>query len=375
MTGRLGAVRGEFPVLTDCVYLNSNSTGAIPRGVEPVLHHYWHTLSHWRDTAWTGWLDELTDYREALATFIGAPRGTVITDVNVSTLLGRIGTCLDFRGERNRVITTDLEFPTVPRIWAGFGRYGAELVVAGSGGPEFDLDAIEGAIDERTRLVCVAHGSATTGALLDLERIVARAHEAGALVAVDAFQTVGAVPLDVTALGADFVLGGAHKWLCGAHTAFLYVRSDLLPELRPAATGWFAAAHPLEVSASAEPAADARRFAGGTPVPVAAMMSRVGLDLVAAVGSAEIRAHSLACTDKIIERADAAGIEVRTPRDPARRGGMINLRFPGDRLVASELARRGMICSWRDGLRVAPHFYNTIDEVELFLDAVTELAR
>lgn len=375
MTGGLGAVRGEFPVLADCVYLNSNSTGAIPRGVEPVLQRYWHTLSHWRDSAWAGWLDELTEYRETLADFIGAPRGTVITEVNVSTLLGRVGTCFDFRGARNRVITSDHEFPTVPRIWAGFARYGAELVVAGSGGPEFDVDALEAAIDERTRLVCVAHGSATTGALLDLERIVARAHEAGALVAVDAFQTVGAVPLDVTALGADFVLGGAHKWLCGTHTAFLYVRPDLLPQLRPAATGWFAAAHPLEFHPAAEPAADARRFAGGTPVPIAAMMSRVGLDLLAGVGAAEIRAHSLRCTDTIIQRADAAGIEVRTPRDPARRGGMINLRLPGDRLLTSVLAGRGMICSWRHGLRVAPHLYNTVDEVEWFMDAVTELAR
>ncbi|WP_199521308.1 aminotransferase class V-fold PLP-dependent enzyme [Jiangella anatolica] len=375
MTGVLDAVRAEFPVLTDCVYLNSNSTGAIPRGVEPILRTYWHTLSHWRDTAWIGWLDELTAYRDTLADFIGAPRGTVVTDTNVSTLLGRIGSCFDFRGERNRVVTSDLEFPTVPFVWAGFARHGAHLVAAGSGGPEFDLDALEAAIDERTRLVCVSHGSYTTGAILDLDRVIARAHEAGALVVVDAFQTVGSVPLDVGALDADFVLGGAHKWMCGTHTAFLYVRPDLLPTLRPAATGWFAGADPLAFQESSEPAADAQRFAGGTPIPITAMMSRVGLDLLAAAGSAQIRAHSLRCTDTIIQRADAAGIEVRTPREPERRGGMINLRFPGDRQVVPRLARRGLICSWRDGLRVAPHLYNTIDEVETFMDALTELAR
>jgi kynureninase len=105
------------------------------------------------------------------------------------------------------------------------------------------------------------------------------------------------------------------------------------------------------------------------------MMSRVGLDLLAAVGSAEIRAHSLRCTDKIIQRAEAAGIEVRTPRDPTRRGGMINLSFAGDRQAVPVLARRGLICSWRDGLRVAPHVYNTLDEVETFMDALAELTR
>ncbi len=369
------AIRVEFPLLADCVYLNSNSTGATPRGVEHVLRNYWQTLSTWRDTAWSGWLAELNGYVEALASFIGAPPGTVITDTNVSTLLGRVGTCFDFRGERNRVVITDLEFPTVPFFWRGFARYGAELVVAGTGGPDFGLEALEDAIDERTRLVCVSHGSYTTGAILDLERVVARAHEYGALVVVDVFQTVGSVPLDVVALQADFVLGGAHKWMCGAHTAFLYVRQELLETLHPAATGWFASADPFAFQESTEWATDARRFAGGTPVPMTAMMSRVGLDLLAEVGSEGIREHSLRCTDHVIQRADADGIEVRTPRTPERRGGMVNLCFPGDRTAAVDLAARGLICSWRRGLRVAPHIYNTIDEIDLFMDVLAEVRR
>jgi selenocysteine lyase/cysteine desulfurase len=362
-------IRAEFPLLADCVYLNSNSTGAMPRGVHQVLGSYWKTMTTWRDEAWGDWLAQMSSYVDTLAGFIGAPAGTVVTDVNVTTLLGRLGTCLDFSGPRNRVVTSDLEFPSVPFLWRGFARYGASLVTVGSGGPDFDVDALEEAIDERTRLVCVSHGSYQTGAVLDLSRIVARAHSVGALVAVDAFQTVGIVPVDVQALGVDFLLGGAHKWMCGAHTAFLYARRDLLPSLEPAATGWFAAADPLSFGPSSGWAPNANRLAGGTPIPLTHMMSRVGLDLLASVGIDEIRAHSLRCTDRIIARADAAGIEVRTPRDS--RGGVVVLSLPD---IHGALAARGMICSWRAGLRVAPHIYNTLDEVDLFMDAVEELS-
>ncbi|PXX56354.1 selenocysteine lyase/cysteine desulfurase [Nocardia tenerifensis] len=358
-------LRAEFPVLETCVYLNSNSTGAMPRGVEHVLARYWNTVRDWRDDAWGGWLEELDGYVHALSQFLGAPTGTVVTDANLTTLLGRLATCFDFGGERTKVVTTDREFPTVPFLWHGFARYGAEPVVV-----DFDTDAVESAIDERTLLVCVAHGSYTTGAVLDLDRIVERAHRMGALVIVDTFQTVGVVPLHLRALDVDFVLGGAHKWLCGAHTAFLYARRELLPTLRPAATGWFAGRDPLSFRPAEDWAPDARRLAGGTPIPLTAMMSRVGLDLLAQVGAPAIREHSLRCTDLIIERADDAGIPVRTPRTPHLRGGVVCLRFPGDETVKKRLAGRGMVCSWREGLRLAPHIYTTLDEIDAFMDAL-----
>ena len=156
--------------------------------------------------------------------------------------------------------------------------------MVGTGGPRFDQDAIEARVDERTLLVCVPHASFSSGATIDLPRLVARAHDVGALVVVDAFQTVGAVPLDVTALGVDIVLGGAHKWLCGAGTAFLYVRPDLVRALEPAATGWQAGDRALTFRPSTGWAAGARRFAGGTPYPLTSLISQVGLDLLAGVG-------------------------------------------------------------------------------------------
>jgi kynureninase len=367
VTARL---RAEFPLLEDCVYLNSNSTGAVPRAAEDVLRRYWATLRRWRDDVWNGWLDDMQAYADALAGFVGGPMGSVVTDANVSTLLGRIASCFDYRPPRNRVVTTDLEFPTVPFLWRAFGRYGAELDVVGSGGAWFDEDALEKRIDERTLLVCVPHASYATGAVIDLARVVTRAHDVGALVVVDAFQTVGVVPFDVATIDADFVLGGAHKWLCGVGTAFLYVRPDLLPALRPAATGWLAGDDPMTFMPSAGWATDARRFAGGTPFPLTALMSRVGLDLLAAVGIDAIREHSLRCTDRVMRRAVDAGIPVVSPEAPAQRGGVVCVSLPDGENVKRRLADRRMICSWRGSLRIAPHVYNTLDEIDAFMDAL-----
>ncbi|MGS2620140.1 aminotransferase class V-fold PLP-dependent enzyme [Micromonospora sp. LZ34] len=352
------------------MYLNSNSTGAVPRGAETILRRYWETLCTWRDDVWEEWLGDLRAYGNVVAGFIGGPQGSVITDANVSTLLGRIASCFDYRPPRNRVVTTHLEFPTVPFIWRAFGRYGAELDVVGAGAHGFDDDALERRIDERTLLVCVPHASYATGAMIDLPRLVKRAHDVGALVVVDAFQTIGTVPFDVAALDVDFVLGGAHKWLCGVGTAFLYVRPELLPTLRPAATGWLAGDDPLTFQPASDWASDARRFAGGTPFPLTARISRVGLDLLAGVGIDAIREHSLKCTERILLRAVAAGIPVLSPTAPADRGGVVCLSIPDGEAIKRRLAQRRMICSWRGALRIAPHIYNTIEEVDAFMDAL-----
>ncbi|WP_328346642.1 aminotransferase class V-fold PLP-dependent enzyme [Micromonospora sp. NBC_00421] len=366
------ALRAEFPLLETCVYLNNNSTGAVPRGVEEVLAGYWETLRDWRDDVWQGWHVGLDRYADSVAALLGAPAGSVVTDANLSTLLARVLSCFDYRPPRDRIVTTDLEYPTVPFIGTAFGRYGARLDVVGTGGPRFDEDALLARVDERTLLVCVPHASFSSGATVDLPRLVARAHDVGALVVVDAFQTVGVVPLDVTALGVDIVLGGAHKWLCGVGTAFLYVRPDLVERLAPAATGWQAGDRALTFRPSTGWAAGAQRFAGGTPYPLTSLASQVGLDLLAGVGTAAIRRHSLALTQRVLDRAAAAGITVVSPTDPERRGGVVCLDVADGEAVKRRLAARSMICSWRGWLRVGPHVYNTLDEVDAFMDALDE---
>ena len=370
------AARGEFPLLDSCVYLNSNSTGAFPAGMQGVLGEYWRSLREWSDAGvWERWWAQLHEYADAMGAFLGAPPGSVVTDANVSSLLGRLLTCFDWRGERRRIVCTAGDFPTVPFLAGQFERYGAELVVVpmeASGA--FDEGALERAIDERVRLVCVSHASYVSGALLDVPRIARRCRDAGVLLAVDAYQSIGAVPVDVEALGADFVLGGAHKWLCGStEIGFLYVRPRLLERLEPAATGWVASLDPLSFGDVSEYASTARRFASGTPQVLPALLSRVGLDLLTSVGIETIRALSLRRTERIAAAAESAGIQVLTPRAKEKRGGFVSLRFPGDDRAHAALLKRGFVCSHRGGLRVAPHFYNTDEECDRFARALVEV--
>jgi selenocysteine lyase/cysteine desulfurase/tryptophan 2,3-dioxygenase len=368
--------RSEFPVLAKCVYLNSNATGATPRAARVALDSYWRTLEGWRDEVWERWWQDLHAHADDLAAFIGAPPGSVVCDTNLATLFGRVMSSFDFH-ERSRVVTTDMEFPSLPWIVRAFERYGATPVMVPSrDGATIDAEGIVQAIDERTQLVCVSHTTFATGAVTDLEPIVRRAHEVGALVVLDAYQSLGVMPVDVAALDVDFLLGGAHKWLCGSYeSAFLYVRPSLLPRLRPAATGWIAASDPLSFSPQTEWADSARRLAAGTPAVLPTLFSRPGLAIVRGVGVDTIRATSLARTDRIIARADEAGLAVVTPRAYARRGGIVALRFPGDATVARALINAGFVCSHRGGIRIAPHFYNTDEEIDQFMDELIRRAR
>ncbi|HEY6459332.1 MAG TPA: aminotransferase class V-fold PLP-dependent enzyme, partial [Polyangiaceae bacterium] len=243
----------------------------------------------------------------------------------------------------------------------------------GASVPEADLLA---AIDETTRLVCLSHAAFETGALVELAPVVRKAHDVGAWVAVDAYQSVGVVPIDVTALDVDFLLGGAHKWLCGSiESAFLYVHPRLIRQLEPPATGWIASRDPLTFGPATAYAESARRFASGTPAVLPALVSHVALRILADLGVETMREASLRMTSRVIERAHAAGVAVVTPEAPRRRGGVVCLRFPGDVRAVAALGARGFVCSHRGGVRVAPHFYNTDDEVDAFMDALVDEAR
>jgi kynureninase len=370
------SLRGEFPVLSRCVYLNSNANGATPRAAKAALDGYWATLEGWRDEVWQQWWGELGAHADELAALIGALPGSVVCDTNLATLFGRVMSCFDFR-RRPVVVTSDLEFPSISFVVRAFRRYGVVPVeVPSRDGAAIDVEQIARTIDERTQLVCLSHATFATGALLDAAPIVRRAHEVGALVVLDAYQSVGVVPIDVTALDVDFVLGGAHKWLCGSYeSAFLYIRPSLLLRLEPAATGWTASADPLSLEPPFGWADTARRFAGGTPAVLPSLFSRPGLRIVRELGVDAIRGLSLARTDQIIARADAAGISVLTPRPHARRGGIVALRFPGDAEIARSLIADGFVCSHRGGLRIAPHFYNTDEEIDRFMDELVRRAR
>jgi kynureninase len=279
--------------------------------------------------------------------------------------------CFRNPGARNRVVYEEANFPSVRYLYqAQAERGGADIVVAA------DDEGVAEAIDDRTLLVPVSHVLYKTGEIQDVEAIVERAHDHGAHVVLDAYQSVGTVPLDVTALGVDFAVGGSVKWLCGGPGAgWLYVRPDLASVLEPGLTGWQAHARPFDFEPEQDYAEGAARFLTGTPNVPALYAATAGYDVIEAVGVDRIRRRSLEHTELLTRLLERAGFEVGSPRDPDRRGGTVTARTPEFEAVHAELRERSILCDHRPdvGLRLGPHFYNTDEELRFAVDQIVEI--
>jgi kynureninase len=324
------------------------------------------------------WLPQMDAVADLVGSIIGAPPGTTVMGPNVATLLGAVASCLDFSGARNRVVTTALDWPGSHYLWSEHARYGAVLdVVKSEDGIGVDPEAVCDAIDERTLLVSVSHVFFKSAYVLDVAPIVARAHEVGALVVLDAYQAAGIVPFSVTDLGVDACVGGSVKYLCGGPgNGWLYVAPSLSSSLRPAQVGWFGHARPFGFEWDAiDYAPGVRRFAGGTPGVPAAYAAVPGYTAVAEVGVERIRERSASLTQPLLEGALERGFTVRSPRDPARRGGHVTIDPGESERVHDELLRRGFVVDHRPGvgIRVGPHFYNTAEECTAILDEMAAI--
>lgn len=365
------AWRNEFPILEHTTYMISHSLGPMPRRAQAALQQFADTWATRGVRAWEeGWWMMPMTCGDLIGSIIGAPKGRVVMHQNVSVCQSIITSCFDWNGRRNKLVTDGLNFPSNDYIYHGLARQGAEIVsVASSDGMTIPLERILEAIDDRTQLVSISHVAFRSSYLQDLAAITARAHEVGAYIVADLYQSAGIVPLDVTALHLDFATGGSVKWLLGGPGAgYLYVRADLDPELRPIATGWAAHAHPFEfTNGPIEYAPDIRRFLNGTPNVPAMYSARSGYEIVQEIGVSSIRAKSQRQTQCLIALAEEVGLKVHSPLDPARRGGTVILDVPDGREVTAELVRRQILVDFRPGagIRVAPHFYTSDDEIAL----------
>jgi len=369
--------RGEFPILERTTYLVSHSMGAMPRSARNWIERYAREWDERGVVAWDAWEPYVAEHANRIASLIGAPRGTVGIHQNVSTLFGILLSGLLAPGGRTKVVSTDLNFPSLLYVLQRHEDLGLELhLIQSPDGISIPLEAWEEAVDDRTLAVLVDHGIFRSGFLQDVGAITEIAHRHGAWSIVDAYQTVGCVPVDVGAWGADAVLGGSHKWLCGGPgAAWMYVRPDRLPELRPRVVGWFSHRDPFAFDLRMEFAPDAMRFTTGTPGIPALFAARAGLEIVLEIGVEVIREKSVRLTQRMIERADELGLRLHSPRDPVQRGGLVVVDFPGAEQAAQELVRRGILVDYRPqaGIRLSPHFYTHPDEIEHAFDALREI--
>lgn len=371
MTDSLLAYRNQFPILEHTTYLVSNSLGAMPRAVPERLAEY---VDEWAEQgvrAWgRGWWGMPGAVGDEIAPLIGAGAGEVVMVNNVTLAQATVLSALDYPTGRNRIVMTALDFPSVRYVYDRLAtRLGAEIVVvpAGADGISVDADAVIAAIDERTRLVCISHVLFRSAYVMDVAPIARRAHAVGALLSLDAFHAVGVMPVDVQALGADFLTGGVLKWLCGGPGGcFLYVRPEVGAALQPALTGWMAHENPFGFEPDMTFAPGAYRWLNGTPAVPALYAAVEGPRIVRRAGAEAIRAKSMRQTARLIELADARGYPVRAPRDPARRGGTVAFDVPHAYEVSEYLLARDVLVDFRPdaGIRVAPHFYTRDDELE-----------
>ncbi|MGH7665295.1 MAG: aminotransferase class V-fold PLP-dependent enzyme [Gemmatimonadaceae bacterium] len=378
MSDPLLRFRPEFPILERTTYLVSNSLGAMPRAVPERLATYVDMWAEQGVRAWAnGWWELPVEAGNTIAPLIGAGPGEVSMVPTVTGAQAAVLSALDYASPRDAIVMTDLDFPSVRYVYEELAtRLGARIVVVPSeDGISIDTARIVEAIDERTRLVAISHVLFRSAFIVDIDAVCRRAHEMGALVSLDAYHSVGVIPVDVRQTGVDFLAGGVLKWLCGGPGAcFLYVAPGVSGQVAPTLTGWQAHARPFAFESEMEYATGAWRWLGGTPAIPALFAGMAGPEIIRRAGVDAIRAKSIRQTARLIELADADGFPVAAPRDPERRGGTVAFDVPHGEEIARFLLSRDILVDYRPGagIRMAPHFYTRDDEIERAVAAIRE---
>ncbi len=372
--------RSEFPILQTSNYLVSNSLGAMPKGVYDSLHSYAEMWATRGVRAWgEGWWDLNAAIGDQIAPIIGAPPATVSVHQNVSLAVGVLLSCFDFEScARRKVVITDMIFPSVYYTLRSLIEPHLSLtMVKSDDGVGMDLQKLLASIDEHTLFVCIDHVFFRTAYILDVQKVIEKAHKVGAWVILDAYHSAGIVPLDVTTLNVDFAVAGVLKWMCGGPGGvFLYARPDYLRTLRPKLTGWMAHKRPFAFEVDQiDYRDDAFRFLNGTPAVASLYAIQPGIEIIGKVGVDAIRANSIRQTSLVIDLAQKANIPINSPLDSARRGGTVVLQPEHDYEVSRALLARDIVIDYRagTGIRVSPHFYNTDDEIRACIDAIAEI--
>jgi kynureninase len=374
--------RNEFPILDRAVYLISHSLGAMPRGTYDRLHEYAEIWASRGVRAWAeGWWNMPVTIGNEVARIIGADSETVVMHQNVSICQSLILSCLlplPETSKRRKIVYSELNFPSVMYVYEAHARaHGLTIqTVKSDDGITVPLERLLAAIDEETLLVPISHVLFKSAFLQDAAAITRRAHEVGAMVVLDTYQSAGTVPFSVKELKVDFATGGSVKWLCGGPGAgYLYVRPDLIKQLEPKTTGWMAHEEPFAFADELRYAQNITRFLHGSPSIPALYAARSGYQVINQIGVDRIREKSVRQTQRLIELAREAGFRVTSPSDPAQRGGTITVWDDHAAAMTKELVRREYIVDYRPGagVRISPHFYTKDEELELVISEMKKI--
>ena len=365
--------RKQFPIFDDKVYLSSCSQGALARPVEAGLEEFlesWHRYGN----PWETWVARMEELRLAFAHLINAEPAEVAVTFSVSTALNSLASALRYES-RPRIVTSDFDFPTVGHVWLAQRRRGADVVFAQAQGDRLPLTAFEEAVDGQTALVSTTHVCYKNGFKNNVSALAELAHERGALLLIDAYQSMGTQPMDVKALDVDILVTGALKYLLGSPgVAFMYMRKELIERFEPSDSGWFGQENVFAYDVHhLRPADSARRFETGSPPVPSVYATLPALRLIADAGLDAIEAHVRGLAGRFIEGVRRRGLALITPEEPALRGPLIMVRSTDAGRLVEALAQEGILCSTRDGaLRVSLHYYNTPGDVDAVLAALDQ---
>ena len=359
-----GDCRHRFPIFERRVYINSCSQGALSDAVRASYEQY---LADWDEygAPWEYWVERQEAARTAFAGLVNAEPEEVAVTTSLSAGVSALASGLRF-ARRSKVVLTDWEFPTIGQIWHAQEARGARVVHVTPTVEEFDR-----VVDDDTLLVAITHVCYRNGAMVDVPKIVEIAHERGALVLLDAFQSIGSLPVDVQELGVDFLGAGVLKYLLGsAGLGFFYCRRNLVERVWPTQTGWFADENIFAMDhTDYSPSHTAARFQSGTP-PVPAIYAGIaGIELMQEIGIAATREHVNKLNEHLVEGVDELGATLATPRD--LHGALMCVKSTDSQALVAALDAEGIVTSERDGnLRVSAHCYNTSEDVDAVLAAL-----
>ena len=368
-----GEARSQFPIFKSKTYINSCSYGALSIDVESAFQSY---LSdrHTTGSDWYNWVDQNEALRQEFSDLFGASVDEIAVTASASAGINSIASAMDFSGKRNKVILTELEFPTNSQIWFAQKKHGANVVRVCASKEKSLLERLEEEIDEETLIVAITHVCYKNGEKLPIAAIRDLARKNGAYIMIDGYQAIGTMDINLTKLDVDFYVGGTLKYLLGtAGVAFLYANQKTQLDFAPSVTGWFAQEniHAMD-DTQFNPSLSARRFEAGTPPIPNIYACRAGLAIIKSIGLANIEKKFSFLTHEIISQVQNAGYVLASPNDPIRHGAMIAIKSTDEHGLVRTLDDQNIIASSRDGnLRLSPHFYNNISDIENGFNALS----
>jgi len=366
---RILEIRSRFRIFQRKIYLNSCSQGALSDAVQIGLEDY---IASWHEqgSPWETWVEHYEAARAAFAKFINASPDEVAIVTSASAGINSIASALSFR-ERNKVVMGEFEFPTMGHVWLAQRARGADVQFVSAEGNRIPSANYEKMIDRNTLMVPLTHVCFKNGFRSQVHAVTQIAHQAGALVMLDDYQDCGTRPVDVKAMDLDFYVTGTLKYLLGPPgLAFMYVRKDLISKLVPTVTGWFAQTNPFAFDPQhIDLSPTARRFESGSPSVPNVYAAMPGFQMLQEIGMENVSTHIRKLTQSLLSTALDMGIRVKTPSDSA--GPLVVLQSSDANLLVQKLAESDIVASSRhDGLRIAFHVYNTLDDVNAVMEVL-----